>query len=133
MNPTALAGQISALDQSYNPTDVYNKVTTQLGIPDARTRVQALQKNLIDTQNAIEAVDPNVTARTSGSLVTEAQRGRLVNMEKQPLSENYAKQNQNYGTESGNLNTLLGEANTQVGNAQSDYNVKRQSLATQLD
>lgn len=128
----ALAGQISALDQGYNPTDVYNKITTQLGIPDARTRVQALQSNLLDTENAIRAVDPNVTARTSGSLVTEAQRGRVVNMEKAPLTDTYSQQNQSYGKEQGLLAELSGQATTQAGLAESSYKNKRQSLADQL-
>lgn len=133
MDPNALAGQISQLDQSYNPTDTYNKITTQLGIPDARTRVQALSSNLLNTENAIRAVDPNVTARTSNSLVTEAQRGRLVNMEKAPLTDTYSQQNQAYGKEQGNLNDLTGQATQQAGLAESDYKNKRQSLADQLN
>jgi hypothetical protein len=132
MDVGTLASQISALDQGYNPADVYNKVTTQLGIPDARTRVQALQSNLLNTENAIRAVDPNVTARTSGSLVTEAQRGHLVNMERAPLTDTYNQQNQAYGTEQGNLNELGRQADTQVGLAESTYKNKRQSLADQL-
>lgn len=132
MDPTALASQISQLDASYNPTDVYNKVTTSLGIPDARTRVQALSKNLVDTQNAINAVDPSVTARTSGALVTEAQRGRLVTAEQQPLQQDYTQQNQEYGTESGNLNDLESQAAQQEAAAQTDYTNKRQSLSDQL-
>lgn len=128
----ALASQISSLDQSYNPTDTYNKITTQLGIPDARTRVQALQSNLLNTENSIRAVDPNVTARTSGALVTEAQRGRLVNMEKAPLTDAYNQQNQAYGTEQGNLATLNSQAQQQASLAESDYKNKRQGLAEQL-
>lgn len=128
----ALASQIASLDQSYNPTDTYNKITTQLGIPDARTRVQALQSNLLDTENAIKAVDPNVTARTSGALVTEAQRGRLVNMEKAPLTDTYNSQNQSYGVEQNNLGQLTQQATQQAGLAESDYKNKRQSLADQL-
>lgn len=132
MDPNAIASQISALDQGYNATDQYNKITTQLGIPDARTRVQALQSNLLNTENAIKSVDPSVTARTSGGLVTEAQRGRLVNMEKQPLTDTYNEQNQAYGTEQGNLNGLMTQADQQASLADSDYKNKRQSLADQL-
>ncbi len=132
MDPNALASQISTLDQGYNPTQTYNDITTKLGIPDARTRVQALQSNLLDTQNAIKAVDPNVTARTSGALVTEAQRGALVNQEKAPLNQTYADENQAFGTQNGQLQDLLGQANTQAGLAQTDYQNKRQSLSDQL-
>lgn len=133
MDPNALASQITALDTSYNPTDTYNKITTQLGIPDARTRVQALQSNLVNTQNAINAVDPSVTARTSGQLVTEAQRGRLVNMEKAPLTTTAGTQSQDLNQANTNLNTLTGEAGQQAGLAESNYKTQRQSLADQLN
>lgn len=132
MDPNALSSQITALDNGYNATNTYNNITSQLGIPDARTRVQALQSNLLNTENAIKNVDPNVTARTSGALVTEAQRGALVNMEKAPLTQTYNDQNQAYGTEQSNLNDLMTQANTQAGLATTDYQNKRQSLADQL-
>lgn len=133
MDPNALASQITQLDQSYNPTDTYNKITASLGIPDARTRVQALQKNLLDTENAIRAVDPSVTARTSNALVSEAQRGRLVNMEKAPLTDTYSQQNQQYGQQQSLLNDLTGQATTQAQLAEATYKTKRQSLADQLN
>ena len=132
MDPQALAGQISQLDQSYNPTSTYNAITTQLGIPDARTRVQALQSNLVNTQNAINAVDPNVAARTSGSLVTEAQRGRLVNMERAPLTTTAGVQSQDLNQANNNLNTLTGQANTQVNLAAANYKTQRQGLSERL-
>lgn len=133
MDPNALATQISQLDSSYNPTQLYNDTMTKLGIPDARTRVQNLQTQLINSENALKQVDPSVTGRTSNSLVTEAQRQRLVNMERQPLAETYNTENQQYGTEQSNLNNLLGQANQQTSLAESDYKNKRDSLATQLD
>lgn len=132
MDVSALASQISALDSGYNPTETYNKITTQLGIPDARTRVQELQKNLLNTENAIRAVDPSVTARTSNALVTEAQRGRLVNMEKAPLTDTYSQQSRDYGTQQGNLNTLQAQAGQQAGLEAEGYKTRRQSLADQL-
>lgn len=133
MDPNALSGQIAALDQSYNPTAVYNQVTSSLGIPDARTRVQALQTNLVNSQNAINAVDPSVTGRTQNSVVTEAQRERLVNMEKAPLQTAYNTGTQDYNTANTNLNSLQAEGDRQVSQAAADYQTKRQSLATQLD
>jgi hypothetical protein len=132
MDSGTLATQIQQLDSGYNPTDVYNKITSSLGIPDARTRVQALSKNLVDTENAIKAVDPNVTARTSGALVTEGQRGRLVQMEKAPLTDTYNSQNQSYAQEQGTLADLNGQATQQYGLAENSYKNKRQSLADQL-
>lgn len=132
MDPNALAQQIAQLDASYNPTEEYNKATTALGIPDARSRVQGLQTQLLNSENAIKAVDPSVTGRTSNSLVTEAQRQRLVNMERQPLTDSYNDQSKQYGVQSGLLKDLLGQADTQTGLAESTYKTKRQNLADQL-
>jgi hypothetical protein len=69
-----------------------------LGVPEIRNNVAGLRTTVANTTNALNNVDPSVTGRTSGSLVTEAQRQRLVNMERAPI----ASELQN---ESGNLNT----------------------------
>jgi len=133
LNPDDLARQIAEVDKGYNPTEVYNTVTAQLGIPDARARVQGLQTQLLNSENAIKAVDPSVTGRTSGSLVTEAQRQRLVNMEREPLVGAYNDQSKSFGIQQDALKSLLGEADTKIGLAESGYKNKRQSLADQLD
>lgn len=127
-----IAQQIAQLDQGYSPTDIYNKVTTQLGIPDARARVTGLQSQIANTETALKNVDPSVTGRTQNSLVTEAQRQRLVNMESAPIQDTYNTQNKDYSAQQQALDALLGQANTQVGLADSEYKTRRQSLADQL-
>jgi hypothetical protein len=129
MDSNALSQQIAALDAGYNPTQIYNDAMNTLGVPDARTRVTGLQKALTDNENLINNVDPSVTGRTQNSLVTEAQRSRLVSMEKQPLLTAHGKMGTDYGYATSNLGQLLGEATTRTGLATEAYKSKRESLA----
>lgn len=93
-----------------NPLDLYNKQTTNLGVGDVRGRVNSLNTTLLNTENALNQVDPSVTGRTQGSLVTEAQRNRLVNLERQPIAAQYGQQSNQLNTQQANLRDLLGQA-----------------------
>lgn len=132
MDPNAINGQIQTLDAGYNPTDVYNKALSTLGVPDARTRVQALRTQMLNNENLLNNVEGSVTGRTSGSLVTEAQRSRLVATEKQPLAETEATLGKTYNDANTGLTDLLGQAQTESDLAGKSYSTKRQSLADQL-
>lgn len=133
MASSDIAAQLDAYNQSYDPVKSYNNVTAQLGIPDARARVTNLQTQIANSENAIKNVDPSVTGRTQNSLVTEAQRQRLVNMERAPLTDTYNTQTKNYNTENSNLSSLLGEADKREGLEESQFRTRRQSLADSLD
>lgn len=113
------------LGKSKAPIDFYNEATNKLGIPDARARVARDRKSISDTQGLIDAVDPSVTGRTQGSLVTEAQRQGLVTKEKSPLLESMGRLSGIYGTSSGNLSDLMGQAQTQA-----DYGFNGQNATT---
>ena len=128
-----IAAQIAQLDATTpTATDVYNNVTTKLGIPDARTRVQALATNIANTEGAIKGVAPSVQGRTQDAIVTDAQRAGLVNMETQPLAEQYNDETKNYNTENTNLGDLLKQADVQSSNEITGYNTKRANLASEL-
>lgn len=107
---TAYGEYSQYLGTTKNPLDHYNEAVNSLGIPDARARVAADRKAISDTQNLVDAVDPSVTGRTQGSLVTEAQRQGLVTKEKSPLLESLGRLGGIYGTSSGNLADLMGQA-----------------------
>lgn len=96
-----------------NPLDLYNKQVQELGVGDVRNRVSSLNQTLLNTENALNQVDPSVTGRTQGSLVTEAQRQRLVNLERQPLATQYGQQSRQLESQQGNLRDLLGQASQQ--------------------
>jgi len=115
-NPTAKIAQADLTNYYKNknsPIDYYNSAVESLGIPDVRAGVAADRKAIDDTQTLIDAVDPSVTGRTSGSLVTEAQRQGLVTKEKTPLLGSLGKLGGIYGTSSANLSDLMGQASMQ--------------------
>ena len=109
-----------------NPLDLYNKQVSELGVGDVRGRVSNLSNTLLNTENALNQVEPSVTGRTQGSLVTEAQRQRLVNLERQPLASQYGKIASQYQNEQQNLRDLLGQA-SQVSSL--GYQGEQQKLA----
>lgn len=109
-----------------NPLDLYNKQVTDLGVGDVRGRVSNLSNTLLNTENALNQVEPSVTGRTQGSLVTEAQRQRLVNLERQPIAKQYGQIAQQYQNEQTNLRDLLGQA-SQISSL--GYQGEQQKLA----
>jgi len=134
----ASAGQAEADYLSYlrgieNPLDTYNKAVTSLGIPDVRASVQSLRKQILDSENLLNQVEGSVTGRTQGSLVTEAQRQRLVAQERQPIAEQAQKSYGALGTESANLQDLLGQATNQVSLAQQGFQQKAEPLRTRFE
>lgn len=136
----ALAALTAFQNAQENPLDVYNKQVTEVGAPDARNRVNSLRTTLINTENALNNVDSSVTGRTAGSLVTEAQRQRLVNLERVPIASQYSSQSRSLEGESANLSDLLGKASTntnlflqgsnqKLGNLKDIYNIAAQQEA----
>lgn len=97
-----------------SPIDIYNEATTQLGIPDVRTRVTNLRKNIADTEALLSALPDSVSGRTSGSLVTEAQRQRVLATERAPLDTANASYGRDYNMASSDLNEKLGLATQQA-------------------
>lgn len=118
--------------KAQNPLDMYNAALDQLGIADVRTRVTSLRNNLIDTENMLRNVDPNVTARTSNSLVTEAQRQKLVASEQAPIAEQLRTQGQNFDAAQAEYNQILGEGKTQAELKYEGQKQKRQALMDRL-
>jgi hypothetical protein len=91
-------------------SDIYSSVSADLGIPDARAQLSRDRAAIENTNNLIEAVNPSVTGRTQGSLVTEAQRQGLVNKETAPLMAGLGKQTGAYNTSQGAFADLMGQA-----------------------
>lgn len=132
-NSQEALAELQALQNSaQNPLDVYNQQQQAFGVGDVRQRVGSIRNTLLNTENALNQVDPSVTGRTSGSLVTEAQRQRLVNLERQPLAAQYGQQQGALSNEQATLSDLLGQAANQsnmifqgqqqkIGNAKDIY------------
>jgi len=97
--------------------DYYDQYQKDLGVGDVKTRADDMRGLIRNTETALKGVGQAVAGRTRGQLVTEAQRARLANIEREPLSGQLSEQQNNYGEEMTNYRDLLGQAQTRSGMA----------------
>jgi len=105
--------------QAFKPReakDVMGEAEAKYDITGKKDRLSSLRGLVGNLQSSVEAVDPSVTARTSGTFTTEGQRSALVNRERQPILGSLAKEQQALGieqqgfAESQNLATQMASA-----------------------
>jgi hypothetical protein len=116
--------------QDFNATkkkseDIVTGAQDKYGVSGLQGQLNQLRSLTGNLQQGIENVDPSVTGRTQGSLVTEAQRQKLVNTERAPLvgqfnktSEALADTGQQYGQATGLASQL---AQMQIGEQDTTY------------
>lgn len=78
------------------PEAYVKKYSAELGADKAKESVNAARGVVRSTQDTLKAVPDSVSGRTSGSLVSDAQRSRLVQNEVAPLNEALAGQSEAY-------------------------------------
>lgn len=133
-NSAQLASKIAAYDKNRKSSaDIMNEAMKQYGVPEIRGNVANLRTTIANTENALNAVDPSVTGRTSRSLVTEAQRSRIVNNERAPIAEQLTGQGRALSTESANLTEQQRAAETLAQGRINDYTTGRQALQSQYN
>lgn len=117
MQPSsALFGQYQAFQQNrVKPEDYVKRYSTDLGVDDAKERVKGARTAIRATEDTIAGTPDSVSGRTSGSLVTDAQRNRLVQNEVAPLNEIMRTQSNAFGDANADLTTLSGELDKRVG------------------
>jgi hypothetical protein len=76
---------------------VLGQAQTKYGVADLATKVGGLRALTSNLTNAIAAVDPSVTGRTSGTLTTEGQRSSLVARERAPVVQQLGTANDALG------------------------------------
>lgn len=117
MQPSsALFGQYQAFQQNrVKPEDYVKRYSTDLGVDDAKERVKSARTAIRATEDTIAGTPDSVAGRTSGSLVTDAQRNRLVQNEVAPLQEVMRTQSNAFGDANADLTTLSNEVDKRVG------------------
>lgn len=90
--------------------DYAEQYKKELGVGDVKTRADDMRGLIRNTETALKGVGQAVAGRTRGQLVTEAQRSRLANIEREPLAGQLGEQQANYGEEMTNYRDLLGQA-----------------------
>jgi hypothetical protein len=134
MDSATLAKQLQDYDShKVTSVDALNEALGQFGVPEIRKTVGGLRTTVANTTNALNNVDPSVTGRTQGSLVTEAQRQRQVVNERAPIAQQLTSQTGALGENEKSLQDALGQASTLASNRVNDYNTGRQALASQYD
>lgn len=129
-----LAGTIAEYDKNkVTSTDALNEALKQFGVPEIRQNVAGLRSTVANTASALKSVDPSVTGRTQGSLVTEAQRLRQVNNERAPIAEQLSGFTSNLGDQERILSENTNQATTTASNRVRDYETGRQALQSQYD
>lgn len=124
-----LASQLAAYNANpVTSTGALNDALGQFGVPEIRNTVSGLRTTVANTTAALNNVDPSVTGRTQGSLVTEAQREAQVNNERAPIAQNLTDENNSLNQNQSDLTDALNQATTLANNKVSDYNAGRTAL-----
>ena len=112
------------------PEDYVKRYSADLGVDDAKARVKSARSAIKATEDTIAATPDSVSGRTSGSLVTDAQRNRLVQNEVAPLQDVLRTQGGAYGDASTDFSTLNSDLNRRVDLSLSQDESQANSLLT---
>lgn len=110
------------------PEDYVRKYSKELGVDDLKNRVATARTAIRSTEETIGGVPDSVSGRTSGSLVTDAQRNRLVQNEVAPLQEILGTQTTAFGDAAQDYSEAQGNVDKRVGYALDAADKKAASL-----
>lgn len=99
--------------QAYKPrsaSDTVGEAEQKYDVGGYRSRAGNIRGLVSNLENAVEAVDPSVTGRTTGNFTTEGQRQALVSRERAPILGDLSKQQQALGVQEAGLNQAAGLA-----------------------
>lgn len=84
----ALKSYVMAMRGQDKPLDVYSKLEAEAGLPQMKQTAATLRENIGNLEDTIRRVEPNISATTRNSLVTEGQRAGMVEARQKPLLQN---------------------------------------------
>lgn len=119
--------------QALGSDTALNNANTQYGVGESQTRLSALKGLVGNLQSSVEAVDPSVTGRTTGTFTTEGQRQALVSKEQAPILGNLSKQQGALTSEQGDLTQKQTLASQMASALISDDRQKYQRLLDQYN
>lgn len=124
---TAKGGYETANASRKGANDFYDTASNDLGVKDIYGKLQTSRQAVQGTQTALNNVDSSVTGRTSGSLVSEAQRQRLSAMERTPLMQQFGQLSDVYGNNQSDYQNVMSQAQSKAGMG---YQSQQDSLAS---
>ncbi len=114
------------------PLDLYDKLETAAGIPQLKQSQSTLQGQIYNLEDTLRRVEPNVTARTGSSVVTEAQRQGMVSAAQKPLIENLGWLGQSLGRVSSAISTEKQDIGNKVTLAMQGFQQQLEPYKMQL-
>ena len=109
----ALQQYIQFQQGQQKPIDIYNTLESLAGLPQLRKTSSTIQGAIGNVEDALKRVEPNVSATTRQSIVTEAQRQGMVAAQRTPMEERL-----------GELTTGLGRVTSGISQAESTLGTK---------
>lgn len=109
----ALANYVATARAQDKPLDIFTSLENAAGIPMLKSTATTLQGQVNDLEDAINQVKKNVQARSTQSIVTNAQQAGMVTAGKQPLLEQLSP-----------IATALGRIQGSIQNAGADVATK---------
>lgn len=85
------------MSNQQSPLDFYTKMSEAQGIPGLRKTQSTLQGQIYDMEDSLRRIEPDVSANSRNSIVTESQRRGIVGEKQKPLIENLGWLGQSLG------------------------------------
>lgn len=111
----ALQALIQMMQGQPKPLDLYNQMEAEAGIPELKGASKALSQEVASLEDAIYGVEGQVEGRSQESLLTEAQRQRLVQSLRDPMQEKLTRLGTSLGRIQGRIGEELQGLGTKVG------------------
>jgi len=109
----ALQSYINYQQSQAKPLDIYTQLEGAAGLPQLRKTSSTIQGAIGNVEDALKRVEPNVSATTRNSIVTEAQRQGMVSAKSLPLQQRL-----------GELSTALGRVQGSISQGESTLGTK---------
>jgi len=116
-----------------NYSELYNQYAGQTGLTDVKKLITDIDTSVADIEDKIAKVEPNINKEIGDYLVTEGQRGRMVNAEEQPLRTQYADILRSRSRLSAEAAAKAELVNNLLNYAQADYTGSLNYLKTLVD
>lgn len=98
-----------------SPLAIYDRLETQAGLPELRKTATTLSGQINDIEDTLRRVEPDVSATSNNSFMTEAQRRGVVTARKAPLIENLGWLGQSAGRVQQGIQQATSDIGTKVG------------------
>jgi hypothetical protein len=110
----ALKELVNMMRSQEKPIDIYGRMESEMGLPELRGAARTLTKEIGSIEDILEGIEPSVAGRTRESIVTEAQRSRIVSAEREPHEKALAKLARGLGRITGSISELSSQLANKV-------------------